>query len=556
MENRNKPKCSSIIITISLFIAYLCLFLLISFTNTKIASDRIAYLNNPFFTSSFKGVLTSLQMLVCITFASMRHKSARVLAHLLPAFTILASVMHMIKDNNRDVVPGLTTMCVCLIAVIIIHNQITRREKEALTDYLTGLNNRRSISAHLSKMAHGSKPFGVLYIDLDDFKSVNDNYGHKIGDEVIRTTAERISAVISSKDALGRIGGDEFILVVNGVNRINEISSAICESLKKPITTEDTGSQIYVTSSIGISKYPEHAQKSSDLIRCADMALYDVKSNGKNGVEVFKEEFRETMKKNAYIESLAKKYLADKSFTFAYQPQYRTESKTLRGFETLIRIRPDDCESVTIQELIDVAERSDIIYQIDNYVLKYALEEFKETAIAHPDLILSVNASAKHFSRKGFVELVEKALDETGFPPACLEIEITEYCLAGSMNMTIDNMNRLRAKGIKIALDDFGTGYASLSNLSKLPVNLLKIDKSFIEDLAVQNNAEEGSAEAFISAIISMGHTLGLEVISEGVEAQNQLDILREKKCDLVQGFIWGTPLEINAVRELCDKQE
>ena len=124
------------------------------------------------------------------------------------------------------------------------------------------------------------------------------------------------------------------------------------------------------------------------------------------------------------------------------------------------------------------------------------------------------------------------------------------------MNMTIDNMNRLRAKGIKIALDDFGTGYASLSNLSKLPVNLLKIDKSFIEDLAVQNNAEEGSAEAFISAIISMGHTLGLEVISEGVEAQNQLDILREKKCDLVQGFIWGTPLEISEVRKLCDKTE
>ncbi|MBR3534684.1 MAG: bifunctional diguanylate cyclase/phosphodiesterase [Oscillospiraceae bacterium] len=556
MENRNKPKHSSIIITISLFIAYLCLFLLISFANTKTASDRFAYLNNPFFTSSFKGVLTSLQMLICIVYASMRHKSARVLAHLLPAFTIIASVMHMLKNNNRDVVPGLTTMCVCLIAVIIIHNQITRREKEALTDYLTGLSNRRSISAHLSKMAHGSKPFGVLYIDLDDFKSVNDNYGHKIGDEVIRTTAERISAVISSKDALGRIGGDEFILVVNGVNRINEISSAICESLKKPITTEDTGSQIYVTSSIGISKYPEHAQKSSDLIRCADMALYDVKSNGKNGVEVFKEAFRETMKKNAYIESLAKKYLTDKSFTFAYQPQYHTESKTLRGFETLIRIRPDDCESVTIQELIDVAERSDIIYQIDNYVLKYALEEFKETATAHPDLILSVNASAKHFSRKGFVELVEKALDETRFPPACLEIEITEYCLAGSMNMTIDNMNRLRAKGIKIALDDFGTGYASLSNLSKLPVNLLKIDKSFIEDLAVQNNAEEGSAEAFISAIISMGHTLGLEVISEGVEAQNQLDILREKKCDLVQGFIWGTPLEISEVRKLCDKTE
>lgn len=556
MENRNKLKCRSIILIAVLLIAYACLYLLISFANLEKSHVDIPYFKDPFFVSSFKGVLTSLQMLVCIVFASMREKTACVLAHLLPAFTIITSSAHMLRFHNREVIPGLTTMCVCLIAVIVIHHQISKQEKDALTDYLTGLSNRRSISEQLSRMTHSSKAFGVLYIDLDDFKSVNDNYGHKVGDEVIRTTAERINGIISSKDSLGRIGGDEFILIVNGVNRINEISAAISESLKKPIKVEETASQVYVTASIGISKYPEHAEKSADLMRCADMALYNVKTSGKNGVTIFREEFRKTMLKNAYIESLAKKYLDEKSFTFAYQPQYHTNTKTLRGFETLIRIRPEDCETVPIQELIDVAERSDIIYRIDCYVLRYALEEFRDTALKHPELILSVNASAKHISKKGFVELVEQALEDTGFPPASLEIEITEYCLAGSPNLTIENMNRLRARGIKIALDDFGTGYASLSNLSKLPVNLLKIDKSFIEDLAVQNNAKEGSAEAFISAIISMGHTLGLEVISEGVESQNQLEILKEKNCDLVQGFLWGTPLEIHEVRSLCDKTE
>ncbi|WP_044975832.1 bifunctional diguanylate cyclase/phosphodiesterase [Ruminococcus sp. HUN007] len=556
MENGNKRKFGSTLLIISLLIAYLCLYLLISVANMDKAPVKLPYSEDHFFIASFKGVVTSLQMLICIILASMRQRSARLFAYLIPAFTLLTSALHMLRTNNREIIPGLTTMCVCLIAVITIHNQIRKREKEALTDYLTGLNNRRSITMLLERMTHAGKPFGVLYIDLDDFKSVNDNYGHKVGDEVIRISAERIRKIISIRDMLSRIGGDEFILIISGVNRINEIASAISESLKQPIPVEETGSQIYVTASIGISKYPDHAKDPSELIRCSDMALYNVKASGKNGVRVFEAQFRETMKKNAYIESLAKKYLDNKSFTFAYQPQYHTDSKTLRGFETLIRISADEQETVPIQDLIDVAERSDIIFQIDSYVLKYALAEFKETALKRPELILSVNASAKHFSRNGFVELVEKALDETGFPPSCLEIEITEYCLAGSMNMTIDNMNRLRAKGIKIALDDFGTGYASLSNLSKLPVNLLKIDKSFIEDLAVQNNAEEGSAEAFISAIISMGHTLGLEVISEGVEAQNQLDILKEKKCDLVQGFIWGTPLEISEVHRLCDKTE
>ncbi|MBP0961917.1 MAG: diguanylate cyclase, partial [Oscillospiraceae bacterium] len=456
MENRNKSKNYGIILIAALLIAFIVSNVLIAIMNSEQAVSRMPSLSNPFFISCAKGVITSLQMLVCIILASMRQKSARVLAHFLPAFTLVSSTLSLIRLQNKEIIPGITTMFVCLIAVIIIYRQISKREKEAFTDYLTGMNNRRSIMLRLNDKIKAGKPFSVLYIDIDDFKYINDNYGHEAGDEVIRTVAKVADSNISSKDVFGRIGGDEFILMLNGVNRTNDIVAEIRDELKKPIPIQETGSQIFITASIGVARFPDNADNAQKLIHCADMALYNVKTNGKNDVRYFEEKFRETMKKNAYIESLANKYLAEKSFTFEYQPQYHTETKTLRGFETLIRIRPEDCETVPIQDLIDVAEHSDLIFQIDSYVLRYALAEFKETALKHPELILSVNASAKHISKKGFVELVEKALDENSFPAENLEIEITEYCLAGSPNLTIENMNRLRAKGIKIALDDFG----------------------------------------------------------------------------------------------------
>jgi len=552
LKDRNKnSSANGKACVILLSVIYFILYFMIVAVNKSPDEAGFNLFGHRLILSSCNGILISLQTLICIIFSGMAGKSAKVLSHLLPVFSILSTLIFIIRDQNPEGIPGITMFLVTFLAVSVIYRQIKSREKESLTDYLTGQNNRRSIMKHLEHMVRSGKAFGILYIDIDDFKFINDNYGHESGDKIVKITSDRIAALLNEKCVFGRIGGDEFVVVIQGVNSIKTVSEAIMDAVKQEIVFEETGVSHFITASIGIAKFPDDAHSASELIRYADIAMYNVKTSSKNAIRYFDKKFEEEMNRISSIESLSKDYLQNESFRFEYQPQYCARTKTLRGFETLIRIRDEDRKMVSIQELISVAEKSDIIYQIDEYVLRHALEEFKPVAVAYPELTLSVNASAKHLSKIGFVNTVRKSLEETGFPPECLEIEITEYCLAGSVKRTIENMNELREMGIKIALDDFGTGYASLSYLSKLPVNLLKIDKSFIDLLSKQENTK--NADDFISAIISMGHILGCEVISEGVESQHQLDILREKNCDFIQGFLWGAPLGFQMASKLCD---
>lgn len=551
MKNKNQNKNISIVLTVILFALYFVLYAMIVVINKSPAGTMFNVCGANIILSSCNGILISLQLLIVIIYSTMRLRIPRIFSIALPLFSILSTSAFIISKRNAEGVPGIVMMLVGLVAVAIILSQIKRREKDAFTDYLTGMHNRRSIMKHLDRMVCAGRPFGLLYIDIDEFKFLNDNYGHETGDLVIRTVSERINSLLDSKCVFGRIGGDEFVVITSGVNSINTITSEIVSAINQEITLENLNTTISVTASIGVAKFPQDAKTSAELTKCSDIAMYNIKSKGKNGVLHFNNKFAEEIHRKTSIENLAKKYLAEKSFSFEYQPQYCSKTKKLRGFETLIRIREEDRKSVSIQELIAVAEKTDIIYQIDEYVLMNALAEFLPVVSKHRELLLSVNASARHFSQRGFVPLVRKALEETGFPPECLEIEITEYCLAGSVNTTIANMNELKDMGIKIALDDFGTGFASLSYLSKLPVNLLKIDKSFTDELS----NETGNTKDFISAIISMGHILGCEVISEGVESQNQLDTLREKNCDFIQGFLWGAPINIKMASKLCDKE-
>lgn len=545
LKNKNK---SNILIVAVFFIFYFFGYMMIVMLN-DISQDSIPFMGGEIQIASISGIIASLQMMISVTLSGINLRFARISAHLLPLFSAISTTFYIIRSGNPTAIPGVTMQVVCFIAVIIIHGLIKRREKDALTDYLTGAHNRRSISNSLERMVKSGKPFSVIYVDIDEFKFINDNYGHKIGDRVIKVIASRISDLIDSKTVFGRIGGDEYILLVPGDISVSEkLSGDILDAVKKEIYIGDTNTCHYLTASIGISQFPKDSKNSSELIRYADIAMYSVKSTGKNGIKLFEKELETEMMRISGIESLAQKYITEESFKFAYQPQYCAKTKKLRGFETLLRIREEDRNIVSTQELISVAEKSDIIFRIDEYVLKKALEEFKPNIQKYSDLILSVNVSAKHISKKGFPLAVERILAETGFPAEQLEIEITEYCLAGSVDTTIQNMNKLRKLGIKIALDDFGTGYASLSYLSRLPVNLLKIDKSFIDRLS------DSSSVDFISAIISMGHILGCEVISEGIESQSQLDIVTEKNCDFIQGFLWGAPLDIKMASELCEK--
>lgn len=551
MKRKNKFNAGFLACLILTALYFVCYAGIVTLTKMNYS---IPLMNGKLDISSCNGVIVSVQMLICtIMTVFLPKRSGGTIALLLPAFSISSMAFFMFRSGNPGAIPGICMLFVCLISISCIRQQIFKREKDALTDHLTGTHNRRSIMRNLEKMVNCEKPFSLLYIDIDEFKFINDNYGHKAGDKVIKTIADRIYNLIDSKCIFGRIGGDEFIILVPGQNTVSDTAKKVHNIIKEEISYDETGTTHYITASIGIARFPEDAKTSEELIKASDIAMYNAKTSGKNRIQYFEKAFETEMLRNAQIESMVRQYLSEESFTFTYQPQYCSKNKKLRGFETLIRVREEDRKIISTSELITVAEKSDLIFRIDEYVMHKALAEFNPIVKEFPDLTLSINISAKHISRKGFVSIMKKALDETGFPPSSLEIEITEYCLAGSVDLTIENMNKLRDLGIQFALDDFGTGYASLSYLTKLPVNLLKIDKSFIDYLENDKNAE--SSCDFISAVISMGHILGCEVISEGVESPKQLSILKEKKCDYIQGFLWGTPLDLNMAKKLCCDQ-
>ncbi len=546
MKNTHKPGAGILICILLIILYFLCYVGIV--TINALGQYTIPVMGSELSLDSCNGILISVQMLICTVMTVILAKKGSIIALILPAFSILSMTSKMIRLKDPAVIPGISMLFVCFLSVLFLRRQILSRERDALTDYLTGLHNRRSIIRNLEMLTKKGKPFSIIYVDIDDFKFVNDNYGHKAGDSLIREFAKRITAEINSKSIPGRIGGDEFIVLVPGQNEVMKTAEKLYESAKKEVLFDDSGANHYITASIGIARFPDDASTASEMIKCSDIAMYNAKASGKNTICCFNKKYEEELLRKTSIEALIKQYLTNQSFMFAYQPQYSSGEKKLRGFETLLRIRDEDRKMASTSELISVAEKSDLIFQIDEYVLRHALTEFRETALRYSDITMSVNVSAKHISQKGFVMLIERILEETGFPAKNLEIEITEYCLAGSVKTTIENMKKLREMGIQLALDDFGTGYASLSYLSKFPVSLLKIDKSFIDSL----ESDSENSTDFISAVISMGHILGCEVISEGVETQHQLDILREKKCDFIQGFLWGTPLSLNKATELC----
>lgn len=279
--------------------------------------------------------------------------------------------------------------------------------------------------------------------------------------------------------------------------------------------------------------------------------MYHSAKNKENRICFFDKNMENESLRQMELERIIKESIDNDYFYLVYQPQYRLNDKHLRGFESLIRLKTPDGKFVSPGEFIPVAEKTELILKIDDYVIRRALREMKEPIEASGcHSIVSINVSAKNIASPGFAEKVKTMIEEAQFPPQCFEIEITEYCLLRSLEVTIDNIQKLKNIGVQIALDDFGTGYTSLSYLAKLPVDLLKIDKSLIDDIELNNKSSE-----FANAVISMGHLMGCEVIAEGVETENQLSLLNSQDCDLVQGFVWSKPLEYSAAVKLCSEQ-
>lgn len=504
------------------------------------------------------GAITEIPVMIAIwlTIKCRRYGYAAAIVMYIAFMTSLTTAL--IFKHESGFFPG-SVMIICGIVICTLLrrylNNIDENDRKlnsyANTDDLTGLPNRRSLMKRLNTMTTERSEFALVFIDLDNFKLINDTSGHDDGDLVLLEISRRWCNILSDKEFIARFGGDEFTLVIKDYTSIDSLISRVSEFadvVKDKIET-DGGSHI-VAASFGIALYPEQADNASLLLRYADTAMYSSKENGKSHIEIFNSSMAAEIESDANIEVLIRKTLENDGFYAMYQPQFGTNKKNLRGFEVLARMKDEYGNVISPALFIPVAEKNGLISQIERVIMKKALSTFSDYANkSKSGLLIAVNVSVAHLQEESFIADVWNILHETGFPAECLEIEITESLLISSVTQAVEKLTLLKKMGIKIALDDFGTGFASLSYLHKLPIDLLKVDKCFVDNIEASD--EETN---FVDAIISMGHALHYSVISEGVETEGQLEILKKINCDCIQGYLWGTPLSMEDAFKLLDE--
>lgn len=451
--------------------------------------------------------------------------------------------------NNKKKVVGITGT----------NHNITEFKKSEKTirrmayyDDLTGLPNRVNFFEKLEDEINTDKlrenKMVILFLDMDNFKRINDSLGHAFGDELLKEVAKRLKQSMRYSDIVARISGDEFSVLINDIKDIKESLPIIDNILKIFSDVFNIGnSSVSMTSSIGASVFPIDGEQAEELIRCADIAMYKAKEIGKNRYKFFNISMKKELSRKLNIEVMLRRGISEEEFVLHYQPQFDTKTKNLRGFEALIRWNSKELGFLSPLEFIPIAEETGLISVIGEWVLESACNfANKINRIYGNNVIMAVNISPAQLKQTDFYEIVTNVIDRTGINPANLELEVTENIFIDNFDFALKILNDLKSYGVKIALDDFGTGYSSLSYLKKLPIDLLKIDKSFIDEINVSNNKNE-----FIDAIITLVHKLKIETIAEGVENKFQYDYLVNANADNIQGYYLGKPLPETEIEKL-----
>ncbi len=441
---------------------------------------------------------------------------------------------------------------------IAIKQDITQRkaaEKQiqflAYYDALTGLPNRTLLQDRLSKALAGARrrkdKVALLFLDLDGLKTINDSLGHSVGDLVLQEVAERLKRFAREQDTVARVGGDEFLIVLTAVKDAADAAVA-AERLMHAMTVELViqGRSLSISCSIGIGIFPEHGTDGETLIKNADAAMYCAKESGCNSFRFFSEGMNAEAMERLTLEHGLRLALEKRELFLVYQPQMDIATGKTTGLEALLRWQHPELGLVRPDKFIRIAENSGLIIPIGEWVLRTACSQARkwqdEGLLAVP---VAVNVSAVQFRQEDFCELIGRVLWETGLAPQYLEMELTESLLLSNAHVTLSVLQNLRAMGLKLAIDDFGTGYSSLSYLRQFPVSKLKIDRSFIRDVAV--NPDDA---AITTAIIGMAKSLNLKVIAEGVEDEAQMSFLRARQCDEIQGYYFSKPLVVEKVAD------
>jgi len=411
-------------------------------------------------------------------------------------------------------------------------------------DTLTNLPNRVLLQDRLSRMMIKAKRnntfVAILFLDLDRFKKINETLGHDVGDKLLLEVARRIENCVRKSDTVARLGGDEFSVLLDDLRDIKfvaVVARKILHALSKPIMIQKY--ELYATSSIGISLYPNDSEDEDVLLRSADTALYRAKDAGKNNYQFYTADMNTRAFEFLLLESGLRKALDNNELVVYYQPIINLEDKKLIGMEALLRWKHPEKGMVSPADFIPLAEETGLIESIGEWVLRAACAQNKKWQDAgYPPVTVSVNMSARQFNKKNVVETIGEILEETGLRPEYFCIEITESIIMKDVESTITKLNQLHKMGISLSIDDFGTGYSSLNYLKLFPIDNLKIDRSF-----VFNITSDSTDAAIAASVILLAHSMNLKVTAEGVETNEQLEMLRRQGCDYVQGFLFSKPI-------------
>ena len=423
----------------------------------------------------------------------------------------------------------------------------------AYYDVLTGLYNRnyfvRLLGEWIRKAQDENSVVSVIFIDIDDFRKINDGMGIVVGDEVVQLVGQYLGEFSSDNIIASHINSDIFCVAIYDPcnNRsVEYFHKQVQEHLKKGIRLS-TGEELILTVSMGVAEYPEAAKNALELINCAEIVMFKAKASGKNAIQYFDAPILNEFLSTVQIENKLREAIFNQNFSLKFQPQYYIENNKLRGVEALVRWRDDDGNMISPAIFIPIAEKNGTIIPIGNWVMGEAIRQFAGWKKKYGyEMILSLNISALQYKRPDFIDLLMKHVEENDVSPEEIELEITETVLIDDFKAVIDRMLVLQDYGFRVSLDDFGTGYSSLSYLSGLPLNTIKIDKAFIDSVLVDR-----ATKIVMESIIQMVHKLGYESIAEGIESYDQVEYLQEIGCDVIQGYLLGKPLDSEEIEEL-----
>ena len=411
-------------------------------------------------------------------------------------------------------------------------------------DQLTELPNRslfnERLTASIQQAQRHNRNMVLMFLDLDHFKDINDTLGHSAGDKLLKDVAKRLQHCVRAEDTIARLGGDEFTIIMNEVHHRQDsatVAEKILDTLSHPFVLEHE--EVFVTTSIGIAGYPRCGKDPETLIRHADTALYRAKSEGRSNYQFFESEMNQAVTERMNMINALRHATKRDEFFLYYQPLINARTGEVYGMEALLRWQHPERGLIPSSEFIPLLEETGLILSVGEWVLHEACRQnriWQEAGLG--PLIVSINLSVRQFHKRNLVDVVTSAIDEAGIDPQQVQLEVTESVLLDRSHSANKILARLGDKGIKLAIDDFGTGYSSLSYLKQYPFDTLKFDRSFIQGIT---NSDNGAA--IVASVINLGHSLGMTVVAEGVESQQQLTILHDHKCDQFQGYLFGYPM-------------